>query len=37
MNAGESSLAEFIRDTIRRDGPVTFEWFMEQALYHPEL
>ena len=29
-------LAEFIRETIRRDGPVTFAWFMEQALYHPE-
>jgi len=37
MKAGESSLAEFIRDAIRRDGPVTFEWFMEQALYHPDL
>lgn len=34
---GNPSLVEFIRDMIRRRGPVTFEWFMEQALYHPEL
>jgi len=33
---GEPRLVEFIRDTIRRDGPVPFRWFMEQALYHPE-
>jgi SAM-dependent MidA family methyltransferase len=37
MKAGNPSLVEFIRDTIRRCGPVTFEWFMEQALYHSEL
>lgn len=37
MNTGNPSLAEFVRDTIRRRGPVTFEWFMEQALYHPAL
>jgi len=37
MHAGNPVLIEFIRDTIRRGGPVTFEWFMEQALYHPEL
>jgi SAM-dependent MidA family methyltransferase len=37
MHAGNPVLIEFIRDTIRRSGPVTFEWFMEQALYHPEL
>jgi SAM-dependent MidA family methyltransferase len=37
MKTGNPSLIEFIRDTIRRRGPVTFEWFMEQALYHPEL
>lgn len=30
------SLTHFIRETIQRDGPVTFRWFMEQALYHPE-
>jgi SAM-dependent MidA family methyltransferase len=37
MKTAKPSLVEFIRDTIRRRGPVTFEWFMEQALYHPEL
>jgi SAM-dependent MidA family methyltransferase len=34
---GSSSLVAFIRDYIRRHGPVPFPWFMEQALYHPEL
>jgi len=29
-------LVEHIRETIRCDGPVTFAWFMEQALYHPQ-
>jgi SAM-dependent MidA family methyltransferase len=37
MKTGNLSLVEFIRETIRRRGPVTFDWFMEQALYHPEL
>ncbi|HEX7516858.1 MAG TPA: SAM-dependent methyltransferase [Chthoniobacterales bacterium] len=37
MKTGKPFLIEFIRDTIRRRGPVTFEWFMEQALFHPEL
>ncbi len=37
MHTGNPLLTEFIRDTIRRRGPVTFEWFMEQALYHPAL
>lgn len=37
MKPGNPLLAEFIRDAIRRRGPVTFAWFMEQALYHPEL
>ena len=32
-----SPLAEIIRDQIRARGPVSFAWFMEQALYHPEL
>jgi SAM-dependent MidA family methyltransferase len=32
----QTELAQFIRDTIRARGPVTFAWFMEQALYHPE-
>ncbi|MEY2519283.1 MAG: hypothetical protein QOF24_1042 [Verrucomicrobiota bacterium] len=34
---GEPALVELIAETIRRRGPVTFAWFMEQALYHPEL
>jgi SAM-dependent MidA family methyltransferase len=29
-------LAEFIRETIRAQGPQSFAWFMQQALYHPE-
>lgn len=32
---GNPQLVEFIRARIERDGPVTFECFMEQALYHP--
>ena len=34
---GSSPLVAFIRDNIRRHGPVPFPWFMEQALYHPEF
>ena len=30
-------LVEIIREKIRSNGPVTFSWFMEQALYHPEF
>lgn len=37
MLTGDQALTDFIRRTIRESGPVTFEWFMEQALYHPEL
>src|SRR5438309_7817092 len=37
MHAGNPDLVQFIRAAIRRDGPVTFAWFMEQALYHPQL
>jgi SAM-dependent MidA family methyltransferase len=37
MPTGDQALIDFIRDTIRRHGPVSFAWFMEQALYHPEL
>ena len=29
------ALAHLIRDQIHRDGPVSFAWFMDQALYHP--
>jgi SAM-dependent MidA family methyltransferase len=28
---------EFLRDEILVNGPVSFHWFMEQALYHPEF
>ncbi len=34
--SGEPRLVELVRETIQRDGPVPFRWFMEQALYHPE-
>ena len=36
MHAAEPDLLGFIRETILRKGPVTFAWFMEQALYHPQ-
>jgi SAM-dependent MidA family methyltransferase len=36
MPTGDQALSDFIRDRIRREGPVTFAWFMKQALYHPE-
>jgi SAM-dependent MidA family methyltransferase len=32
----DESLILSIRDEIRRDGPISFARFMEQALYHPE-
>ena len=35
--AEPSPLVSFIRDKIRRHGPIPFSWFMEQALYHPEF
>ncbi|HKP02546.1 MAG TPA: SAM-dependent methyltransferase [Chthoniobacterales bacterium] len=37
MNAGNPALIEFVRNEIRGGGPVSFAWFMEQALYHPEF
>jgi len=37
MHPGNPDLVDYVRETIRQRGPVTFEWFMEQALYHPEL
>lgn len=37
MDPGNPDLIEFIRKKIRRDGPVSFAWFMEQALYHPQF
>jgi SAM-dependent MidA family methyltransferase len=37
MLTGDQGLTSFIRQAIRQTGPVRFDWFMEQALYHPEL
>jgi SAM-dependent MidA family methyltransferase len=37
MDPGNPDLVAFIREMIRRDGPVRFDWFMEQALYHPQF
>src|SRR5215211_7359786 len=36
MHNGNPGLIGFIRETIREKGPVTFAWFMEQALYDPQ-
>lgn len=36
LQSGDPELRDLIRDKIRHDGPVTFAWFMEQALYHPQ-
>jgi len=33
---GNRELIEFIHDRIISGGPVSFRWFMEQALYHPQ-
>jgi SAM-dependent MidA family methyltransferase len=37
MDPGNPDLVALIRERIRRQGPVSFAWFMEQALYHPEF
>jgi SAM-dependent MidA family methyltransferase len=37
MLTGDQALTDFIRRTIRERGPVSFAWFMEQALYHREF
>lgn len=37
MRTGNPLLVDYIRSAIRGRGAVTFEWFMDQALYHPEL
>jgi SAM-dependent MidA family methyltransferase len=37
MHPGSPDLVDSIRETIRQRGPMSFDWFMEQALYHPEL
>jgi len=36
MMIGNLELIDFIRAKIASTGPVSFRWFMEQALYHPE-
>ena len=33
---GNPALIKLIRADIEKRGPVSFAWFMEQALYHPE-
>ena len=37
MLTGDQALTDIIRQRIRETGPVPFDWFMEQALYHPEF
>ena len=36
MNSGNPDLIRSIRAEIEKRGPVSFAWFMHQALYHPE-
>src|SRR5215475_2035094 len=36
MNTGNPDLIRFIRAEIEKQGPQSFAWFMQQALYHPE-
>src|SRR5438094_5778902 len=36
MSTGDPALVELIRCEISNHGPVSFAWFMEQVLYHPE-
>lgn len=33
---GNPKLIDYIKEQIGTHGPVSFRWFMEQALYHPE-
>ena len=37
MLTGDQALTGIIQEAIRETGPVRFDWFMEQALYHPEF
>jgi len=37
MLTGDQGLTDFLRTAIAERGPVSFAWFMEQALYHPEF
>ena len=34
---GNRDLMDFMRHQIATHGPVTFRWFMQQALYHPKF
>src|SRR5947209_15463088 len=36
MNTGNPDLIRLIRTEIEKHGPVSFAWFMQQALYHSE-
>jgi SAM-dependent MidA family methyltransferase len=36
LQTGNPALIELIRAEIQKRGPVSFAWFMDQALYHPE-
>ncbi|PYJ20827.1 MAG: hypothetical protein DME92_08505, partial [Verrucomicrobia bacterium] len=36
MNSGNLDLIRLIRAEIEKRGPVSFAWFMHQALYHPQ-
>ena len=36
MPTGNAGLIEFIREIIRTQGPQSFAWLMQQALYHPK-
>lgn len=36
-NPGNPELLAYIRQQIGSHGPVTFKWFMQQALYHPQF
>jgi SAM-dependent MidA family methyltransferase len=36
MKTGNADLIQIIRAQIERHGPVSFAWFMQRALYHPE-
>ncbi len=35
-NPGNPKLVAYVREQISTHGPVTFKWFMQQALYHPQ-
>src|SRR5437773_7925420 len=36
MNTGNADLIRIIRAQVQKRGPISFAWFMQQALYHPE-